>query len=211
MSDESQSQTKRDRRRRQILGATMRLVSRYGTGISTAQIAAAASCSKETLYNWFDDRDGLFLALIEEQARSMGAALDRAVAALGDEGDTDFETRLTHHAIALLDIMTGDAVIVVNRVAMSQCCVENQATGSAVLTAWDEQIRSRFEALIGEAAQAGLVAKFDPALQFDGLVGLLIGDRQRRILLGAAARPKGDAMRKIAREAVRNWLLLNKP
>lgn len=210
MSGESSKvEQKRVKRRRQILAATLRLVRKHGTGISTAQIAAEASCSKETLYNWFSDRDGIFAALVEEQAQSMGAALDAAVEALGKNGGTSFENRLSDHAIALLDIMTGDAVIAVNRIAMSQTCAEKPALGEAVRDMWDAEIVTRFERLFAEGAESGHVAKYDTKLQFDGLLGLLLGDRQRRILLGGNSRPKSNEMRTIAENAVRYWLKLN--
>ncbi len=207
--ESSKSDRKRAKRRRQILAATLRLVRQHGTGISTAQIAAEASCSKETLYNWFSDRDGIFAALVEEQAQSMGAALDAAVKALGKDDEAAFEDRLLHHAVALLDIMTGDAVIAVNRIAMSQTCAEKPALGEAVREMWDSEIVKRFEVLIAEGAAAGHVAKYDTKLQFDGLLGLLLGDRQRRLLLGEDARPKSGEMRGIAENAVGYWLKLN--
>ncbi len=208
--ESSKTEQKRAKRRRQILAATLRLVRQHGTGISTAQIAAEANCSKETLYNWFSDRDGIFAALVAEQAETMGAALDTAVKALGKTGQTSFEVRLLHHAIALLDIMTGDAVVAVNRIAMSQTCAEKDELGEAVLAAWDTQIMARFEALFAEGVREGCIAKYDARLQFDGLLGLLLGDRQRRMLLGEDARPKGQEMHNIADNAVRYWLLLNK-
>lgn len=207
--ESSKSEQKRAKRRRQILAATLRLVRQHGTGISTAQIAAEASCSKETLYNWFSDRDGIFGALVEEQAKSMGAALDAAVDVLGKDGGPSFDSRLLNHAIALLDIMTGDAVIAVNRIAMSQTCTEKPALGEAVRDMWDAEIVTRFEKLLSEGAEARYIANYDAKLQFDGLLGLLLGDRQRRLLLGEDARPKGDEMRGIAENAVRYWLKLN--
>ncbi len=206
----SKAGEKRARRRRQILAATLKLVRQHGTAISTAQIAAEANCSKETLYNWFSDRDGIFIALVEEQAQSMGAALDAAVAALGKGGDASFENRLLHHAIALLDIVTGDAAIAVNRIAISQTCVENPALGGSVLSKWDVEIASRFEGLFAQGVHDGQIAKYDPRLQFEGLLGLLVGDRQRRLLLGDDTRPRGAEMRTIAENAVRYWLVLNK-
>ncbi|MGI9355266.1 MAG: TetR/AcrR family transcriptional regulator, partial [Rhizobiaceae bacterium] len=175
------------------------------------QFSAEASCSKETLYSWFSDRDGIFAALVEEQAQSMGAALDAAVDVLSKGNRTSFEARLLHHAIALLDIMTGHAVIAVNRIAMSQTCVEKPALGEATRNMWDIEIVRRFEKLFAEGARSGDIAKYDTKLQFDGLLGLLVGDRQRRLLLGENARPKNDEMHGIAQKAVTYWLRLNAP
>lgn len=196
---------RQNKRRRQILSATLRLLRRHGTGISTAQIAAEANCSKETLYNWFEDRDGIFKALAGEQAAAMGEALERAFAAAG-EGS--FEDRLTAYCTALLDIMTGEAVVAVNRVAMAQTCHHNLELGEIVLNNWQSQVVAPFLKLFLEGTDTGEISLADPETAFDALTGLLIGDRQRRLLLGADARPDGEQMHPLAAKAVDRWLLL---
>ncbi len=199
--------SRREIRQRQILTATLRLLRRHGAAISTAQIAAEARCSKETLYNWFDDRDGIITALIHEQAQGMNKALQTAFG----RAQGSFDERLGAYALSLLDIMTGDAVIAVNRVAMAQACAETSDLGAAVLNHWQEQVRLPFYALFEEGHEAGLVDISSPDDAFDMLIGLLVGDRQRKLLLGAGARPHADAMQKIAARAVEHWLRLHRP
>ena len=46
-------------RQREVLGAVLDLMVEEGDGFSMAAVARRASCSKETLYKWFGDRDGL--------------------------------------------------------------------------------------------------------------------------------------------------------
>lgn len=179
----------------------MRLVRRHGAGISTAQIAAEAHCSKETLYNWFDDRDGILMALVEEQARGMNAALETGFVRF--EGS--LKERLEASCAFLLDIMTGDAVVVVNRIAMAQACKENASLGLAVLAGWQEQVEMPFRRLFEEGVRAGVVKIDDPGDAFQALIGLLVGDRQRRLLLGEAARPTSDEMVMVSKRAVDRW------
>ena len=58
--------------------------------------------------------------------------------------DGDIESRLKSSAALLLDIMTGDAAIAVNRVAMAQACQESSQLGQAVLADWTEQVAQPF-------------------------------------------------------------------
>ena len=201
---EEMKQEKHDKRRRQILGATLRLLRRHGAGITTAQIAAEASCSKETLYNWFGDRDGIMMALVKEQARGMNQALDFGIKT--EAGN--LETRLKAHCTQLLDIMTGDAVLVVNRVAMAETCSDKSVLGTAVLADWHNQVAEPFYRLFQQGNENGELAIHSEEDAFENLIGLLVGDRQRQLLLGRDARPSQSDMPAIAGKAVQRWLLL---
>ncbi len=200
----SKLESRREIRERQILAATMRLVRTHGTTITTAQIAGAAKCSKETLYGWFEDRDGIMLALVREQARAMGIFLEHSFA----EVEGKLEDRLRAAAALLLDIMTGDAVIVVNRIAMAQACKTASQLGQAVLENWHEQVERPFYRLFQEGTKAGRLVVHSDDEAFQALLGLLVGDRQRRILLGANERPNPTDMLAIADKAVQRWLIL---
>lgn len=203
MSEES-TPSRQDQRRRQILAATLRLIRRHGTDITTAQIAAEAHCSKETLYNWFGDRDGIMMALVREQANAMGSALQAGMA--GAQGS--LEDRLKQICVFLLDMMTGDATLAVNRLAMAQACTDRSDLGQEVLSDWNEQVVAPFFALFEEGNRAGILAVHSPPEAFDNLVGLLVGDRQRQLLLGADVRPDPSSMASMASKAVQRWLIL---
>jgi len=205
MSSESK-QAKTDARRLQILRATLRLLRCHGAGVTTAQIAAEAQCSKETLYNWFGDRDGIILALVHEQARGMREAMEGCFKSL--EGD--IESQLKSSAVLLLDIMTGDAAVAVNRVAMAQACQDSSQLGQAVLADWNEQVAEPFILLFQQGNESGELAVHSPLDAFENLVGLLVGDRQRRLLLGEEMRPDPATMATIAGDAVQRWLILYK-
>ncbi|MFD0917669.1 TetR/AcrR family transcriptional regulator [Pseudahrensia aquimaris] len=199
---------RQDKRKRQILGATLRLIRRHGTGISTAQIAAEAKCSKETLYAWFNDRDGIMRALVEEQARSMGLALNKTYASVEGSG---FRTRLRAYCLALIDILTGEAVLAVNRVAMADACHQKNDLGALAIADWQAQVAAPLVALLKEGAAQGDVTFDDADEAFDILIGLLIGDRQRRLLLGEASRPDAAQMEQIVDTALTRWLRLCAP
>ncbi len=203
MDSESKA-AKTQARRVQILRATMRLLRRYGAAITTAQIAAEAHCSKETLYNWFGDRDGIMLALVHEQADGMRQAMAERFAT----AEGSLEARLVSCSTLLLDIMTGDAALAVNRVAMAQTCSEDTRLGTAAMADWKEQIAQPFVDMFQEGNESGELAVHSPIEAFENLVGLLVGDRQRQLLLGEDVRPEPATMKAVAAKAVQRWLIL---
>ena len=203
MDSESKA-VRNETRRLQILRATLRLLRRHGSAITTAQIAAEAHCSKETLYNWFGDRDGIMMALAHEQAGGMRQAMaERFASAQGS-----IEERLASCATLLLDIMTGDAALTVNRVAMAQACSENADLGKAVMADWNDQVAQPFLKIFQEGNENGELAVHSPEEAFENLMGLLVGDRQRQLLLGEDVRPEPAIMKAVAAKAVQRWLIL---
>lgn len=186
----------RDGRRREILSAVLALLREGGTeAVTTARIAARAHCSKETLYAWFGDRAGIFQALVAEQSAHINAMLARETGGEASARDT-----LVRAGAALLDLLTGEASLAINRAAM--------ADGSGDL-AGDLRALGRertvplFVVLIERLQGEGVLATGDALAQFSTFYGLLIGDRQIRALLGdRAARPAAGEFEAIARHAV---------
>ena len=61
------------------LNAALRLLVEEGDALTMTAVARRASCSKETLYKWFGDRDGLLTATVQWQASKVRVApVDRA-------------------------------------------------------------------------------------------------------------------------------------
>ncbi|MGO4839573.1 TetR/AcrR family transcriptional regulator, partial [Rhizobiaceae sp. 2RAB30] len=61
-------------RQQDVLDATLALMVEEGDGVTMAAVARRASCSKETLYKWFGDRDGLLTATVQWQASKVRVA-----------------------------------------------------------------------------------------------------------------------------------------
>lgn len=55
-------------RQKAVLDAALRLLVEEGDNLTMTAVARRASCSKETLYKWFGDRDGLLTATVQWQA-----------------------------------------------------------------------------------------------------------------------------------------------
>ena len=56
-----------------VLDAVLTLMQEEGGQLTMAAVARRASCSKETLYKWFGDRDGLLTATVQWQASRVRA------------------------------------------------------------------------------------------------------------------------------------------
>ena len=69
-------------RQEEVLDAVLDLLVEGGDALTMSAVAQKASCSKETLYKWFGDRDGLLTATVHWQASKVrvgsydGARLD---------------------------------------------------------------------------------------------------------------------------------------
>ncbi|MBN8849233.1 MAG: TetR/AcrR family transcriptional regulator, partial [Sphingomonas sp.] len=61
-------------RQKQVLDAALSLLVEAGAGMTMTGLARRASCSKETLYKWFGDRDGLLTATVQWQAAKVRMA-----------------------------------------------------------------------------------------------------------------------------------------
>ncbi len=83
-----------------ILDATAGLVTEHGVdGWSMSAVAAAAGCSRATLYRYFPDRRALQRAYVEREARRVGRLVAADVAAL-DERRTS--SRVTEGVLSAL-------------------------------------------------------------------------------------------------------------
>ena len=144
------------------------------------------------------------MALAHEQANGMQQAMAERFA----EAQGSLEARIASCATLLLDIMTGDAALAVNRVAMASACSENAELGKAVMADWNNQIAQPFLDVFQEGNVSGELAVHSPIEAFENLMGLLVGDRQRQLLLGEDVRPEPATMKAVAAKAVQRWLIL---
>ena len=187
--------TAKEERRRQILAVVLDILREGGaSAVTTARIASRARCSKETLYNWFGDRDGIFRALVEAQSAQLNAMMARELA---DHADS--ATTMIRAGAALLDLLTGEASLAINRSAMADGSGE---LGELLLQHGRGRTAPQMASLIARLQADGLVGDGDPAEVFQAFHGLLIGDRQIRALLGdKAGRPRPGEFETLSRIA----------
>ena len=87
-----------------------------GDALTMTAVARRASCSKETLYKWFGDRDGLLTATVQWQA-SQGARRQRSTAQRLDAGVADARA-WSASPPNWLQVISSDTSIALNRVAV---------------------------------------------------------------------------------------------
>ncbi|MCL7406253.1 TetR/AcrR family transcriptional regulator [Marivivens sp.] len=104
---------KQNDRRIQIETAAYGLLSLKGyKATSMLEVAKRAKASNETLYKWYGNKQGLFLSMVE---RSVAASRELLVSSL--EGDQDLATILDTFGPQLLQMLTSQRTIVLNRAA----------------------------------------------------------------------------------------------
>lgn len=72
----------------QILDAAGALFAERGVAaVGMAEVAAAAGCSRATLYRYFENREALRTAFVHREARRIGAEVVREVAGIDEPGE----------------------------------------------------------------------------------------------------------------------------
>lgn len=191
-------------RQQEVLDAVLKLMVAEGDGFSVAAVARAASCSKETLYKWFGDRDGLLTATVRWQASKVRMPkLPRE--RLTRDG---LEQALRDFAQSWLTVITGDLSIALNRAAVGHAGSGKSRLGEIVLTNGPFAMKRRLEPLFEAGRDAGLLAFNEAGEAFRAFFGLVVADAQIRALLGEGYRPDARELEIIAAQAVRQFLSL---
>ena len=150
--------------------------------LTTAGVARAANCSKESLYKWFGDRDGLLSAMVAFQAskvRTFGEATCRRRARRSGRISSLF-------ARDLLEVLSGEVSLALNRLAIGKASREDAALGQLVLQRGRRTIGIRAGAFLDAGRRQGFIAYEEREAAFGALYGLIVGDLHVRLLLGEA-------------------------
>lgn len=181
------TQDREARRAAVIEAAFVELLEEGADGVTMLSIARRAGASKETLYSWFGNRDGLFSAMIVANA---DATVARVAAAL-DGDDTPCDT-LAAFGAGLLRLLTDPRSLALNRAAMT-----NPVLASELLASGRHRVGPIVESYLASASASGALAVLDPPGAFETFYGLVIRDTQIRVLLGEPA-PSAAATRRRA-------------
>jgi AcrR family transcriptional regulator len=122
-------------RQGEVLDAVLALLVEGRDALTMSAVARRASCSKETLYKWFGDRDGLLTATVRWQAakvRTGSYERQRLDAAALRESLEDF-------AATWLRVISSKSSIALNRVAISHAGSGKSNLGRIVLAKPDAQ------------------------------------------------------------------------
>jgi AcrR family transcriptional regulator len=172
-------------RQNEVLEQALRLLVEGGEkALTTSGLARAASCSKESLYKWFGDREGLLAAMIAHQAAKV-RTFERSGERLSAELLRD---HLELFARDLLEVFSGDVSLALNRLAIGQsgpgAGPNGSKLGKLLVEHGRRQIDRRAMALIDAGKRVGLL-RFDNAdAAYHTLYGLIVSDLHVRMLLG---------------------------
>ena len=175
--DNSQALTERQKA---VLDAALRLLVEEGDQLTMTAVARRASCSKETLYKWFGDRDGLLTATVQWQASKVrvapvdGKGLDLA----------SLTASLERFASDWLKVISSDTSIALNRVAVGHAGSGKDDLGAVVLQNGRFALARRLKPVLEAGRQAGLLDFADAETAFRTFFGLVARDVQIRLLLG---------------------------
>jgi AcrR family transcriptional regulator len=188
--------TDKEKRADEILDAAMAvLVEKGWKGASMVAIARRANASKETLYAWFGNRQGLFEALIRRNAGQVDAAL---------RGDATLPDVLNRFGVALLDLQLGAGALALNRVAIADVG-RDPTLGQLLVETGRGKSLPLLRGHLERAAGDGRIALDDPKQAVEDFLGLLKGDQQIVHLLGAG---EPQDHKKRAAHATRQWFRL---
>ena len=174
------SEAEFSKRQQEVLSAVLDLMVGGGGALTMERVARSASCSKETLYKWFGDRQGLLTATVQWQASKVrispvdGNALDEAT----------LREALISFARDWLAVLTSDVSIALNRMAISHAGSASSDLGSIVLQNGPFAMRRRLLPVLEAGRDAEHLEFADGAEAFSCFFGLVVRDFQIRVLLG---------------------------
>ncbi|MBD8906157.1 TetR/AcrR family transcriptional regulator [Methylorubrum zatmanii] len=191
-------------RQQAVLDAVLALMVDGGDPLTMDAVARRASCSKETLYKWFGDRDGLLTATVRWQASRVHAGRDEVD---GLDAVTLRES-LLDFAESWLAVIAGPTSVALNRIAIADAGSRRSSLGGIVLANGRFAIGERVKPVLEAGRAAGLLAFDDSEAAFRTFFGLVGRDIQIRLLLGDALDLDAAGIRSDAARAVEQFLTL---
>ncbi|EBA17402.1 transcriptional regulator, TetR family protein [Roseobacter sp. SK209-2-6] len=177
---------KRSQRQAQIETAAYVVLEAKGyEGTSMSSIARQARASNETLYNWYGDKKGLFQALVTRNAAEVKEHLEEEL-----RTRTDALSILATLGPKLLDLLTGDRAVALNRAAAADGSGE---LGATLGQAGRETVFPLLEKVLLRAKEEDLLSFEDSIEAVSLYLDLLIGDQQIRRVIGRLPQPTPQA------------------
>ena len=191
-------------RQQQVLTAALELLVEGGAGLTMTAVARRASCSKETLYKWFGDRDGLLTATVQWQAAKVRVPrVDRYKL-----DATTLRQSIEQFARDLLGTLAGEISVTLNRLAVTHAGDEKMDLGTIVLENGRLEMGRRLKPVLEAGSDARLL-RFDSSEEaFRTFFGLVVRDVQIRLLLGDDLELSQDDIDRDARRATEQFLTL---
>ena len=194
----------RAQRRDAILDAATAILREKGYRDTTMlDIARRVSASKETLYAWFGSKSGLFQAVIRRNADTVRTVLEAHL-----DGDAPVAEALADVGRALAGLLLGDGAVAINRAAISEARSDPELARILVETGREATLPF-FVRYLERCRERELLDFDDPWEAAETFLGLLLGDKQIRRLLGVVDAPDAGEIETRARQAAVRFLRLH--
>lgn len=191
-------------RQKEVLDAALDLLVEGDGSLTMASVARKANCSKETLYKWFNDREGFLDAMVRWQAsRVRVVPLKR--------GAVEYETlfsSIEHFARDWLMVLSGEKSIALNRLAVTDAGKDQSSLGMVVLQNGPFAMARRLKPVLELGCEAGHLVIEDLEEAFRTFFGLVVRDMQIRLLLGEHLNMDDAKIIREARRATRHFFTL---
>lgn len=188
-------------KRTQILdGARSVFLSHGFDAASMGEIARAAKVAKGTLYVYFDNKEALFRALVDEQRRRTAERVT-----VLDPGDHDLETVLSRFARSLITALTDPAHVSLMRMVIG--AVEAfPDIGREFFLAGPALGAEKLGAYLAAQQAEGMLEMEDPELAAWQFLGMCKEPLMVATSLAARPRPDAAAVERYAAAATRTFL-----
>jgi AcrR family transcriptional regulator len=186
-------------RREDALSAALTVLAEQGyERMTMLDVAQRAGSSKESLYSWFESKEGMVVELIRRQASETNEAV--AVGLASQRQPTDVLVAVADRLQALLFSATSLAL---NRAAMT-----SPSLAAVLLSEGRHRTGPLIESYLARLNREGALRIDDPPAAFKLFYGMVVQDTQIRVLLGEPP-PSETQRRKRARTAVNHFFVLH--
>lgn len=204
MSDDQREEEFTSRQHDVLECALSLLVAGGERALTTARVARTANCSKESLYRWFGDRDGLLAAMIAHQASKVRTFSD-SDAPMDCE---QFRAQLVGFAHDLLQVLGGDVSLALNRLAIGQASREESRLGQLLVEQGRRRIDEGAATLLKAGRRCGHIDFKNLDETYRTLYGLVVRDLHVRMLLGDDEIRRPEHFGEMAEHAVDQFFAL---
>jgi AcrR family transcriptional regulator len=202
--EKSGSRRSSTERREEILTVALSVLAERGyRGSSMREIAERAQASKETLYAWFGNKQGLFEELVRWQAERVDAVIAPSL----ERGGDDPAVVLRAFAIELQRLLLGERSVVINRAAISEA-TSDPTFGQILASQGRGSVVPKLVRYLKGQRERGRLQFEEAGMAIDVLIGLTIGDQQVRRLLGILPLPGPEQIEARADRTVEQFLTL---
>jgi AcrR family transcriptional regulator len=190
-----------DRRRAALLQAATDVFLEHGfEAASLDDVIRRAGGSRSMIYEQFDDKEGLFAAIIAKLCDSITAPLTKALSAQQPPAHV-----LTDFAMTFLDRLMEPAGLALYRVVIAESR-RFPKLGSRVFAVGPEAAAEQLTSYLHRATRRGELHLRNPGLAARIFLEMIKGDLHTRALFGARRRPSQKEIRACVRTAVTTFL-----